>query len=127
MSSLTLGITRIASGQMRATILGLRARPFTSILSLLLVPLFSYANLLCVAGASGDEECEREAEHNYLTVPGGHNPCGAEANHQPKQDPKHQHHECSRDSCFCATMYTVVAQQTVAKPTQVIRLPWLDF
>lgn len=102
-----------------------RARPLISIPSLLLVPLFAYANFLCAAGGADDKGCGHEEAHSYLAGPHDHNSGEAEASHQ--QTPHHHDHDCSRDSCFCATMNTVVAQQTVAKPNQVISLRGLDF
>src|ERR1700681_4153710 len=91
-----------------------RAQPLISILSLLLVPLFACADFLCVAGGADDKECEHEAAHSYLARPNDHDSGEAEASHQ--QTPHHHDHDCSRDSCFCVTMNTVVVQQTIAKP-----------
>jgi len=102
------------------------ARPFALILSVLLATSFAYANLLCVAGGAADTECEHEAAHNHVPAPDHPSFGEAEASHQQKQDPKHQDRGCSRGSCFCVTMNTVVVQQTVAKPIQVVRLQLLD-
>jgi hypothetical protein len=102
----------------------LRARPFTSVLSLLLVPVFAYANFLCVACGADDKECEHETAHSHVAAPHHHSFGEAETSHQ-QQYPKHSH-DCSRDSCFCVTMNTIVTQQTVAKPNQVVPSPLLD-
>jgi hypothetical protein len=121
MSGLTLGARRIRLQWMRTRTPTFRARPFTSVLSLLLALLFAYANFLCAAGGEDDKECERETTHSHMAASNHHSPSEAEASHQ-QQDPKHPH-DCSRDSCFCATMNTVVTQQTVTKPRPVVSSP----
>jgi hypothetical protein len=89
-------------------------------LSLLLLLVFAYANFLCAAGGEDDKECEHEAAYSHVAAPDRHSCGGAETGHQ-QQDPNHPH-DCSRESCFCVTMNTVVTQQTIAKPKPAISL-----
>jgi len=89
-------------------------------LSLLLALVFAYANLLCAAGDVSDKECRPEGVHSHAVVCDHDSSAEAEAGHQ-RQDAKHSH-SCSRDSCFCVTMNTVVTQQTIAKPKPSISL-----
>jgi hypothetical protein len=75
-----------------------------TLLSLLFVPLFAYANLLCVAGSATCDVCE----HHEADADCG----GAETTHHDEA-PAHPAKDCSKDSCFCVTMNTVVTQPTV--------------
>jgi len=112
MSGLTLGMGRIGLQQMQTRTPTVRARPFISVVSLLLVPLFAYANLLCVAGEASD--CD------------SHDVSEAQTSHH-HESPTHQHNDCSHDSCFCLTMNTGGTQQTIVKPAPVPSFHSFDF
>jgi len=85
-----------------------RTRALTTWLSLMLVPLFAYANFLCAAGSFPDEECAKDES----------------AHHEHGDSDHHQQKDCSKDSCFCATMSAVTSPQTIVKPdtSRLIRL-----
>ena len=88
----------------------LTSRIRTQGLALLLVPVFAYANLLCVAGGAPHQECADE-----------------DAGQHHEQSPTQRRNDCSQDSCFCLTMNTVATQTTVATPKQVVTFHALDF
>jgi len=81
---------------------------FTTLLSLLLVPLFAYANLLCVASGVACDVCEHQETDSDCA--------GTEAAHHDEV-PAHPVKDFSKDSCFCVTMNTVVTQPTVTNPS----------
>src|ERR1041384_750050 len=89
--------------------------PFTALLSLLLVPLSAYANLLCVAGGAAFDVCEHHETDSDCA--------GTDASHHDGAPP-HPAKDCSKDSCFCATMNAVTSPQTIVKPgvTHSVRL-----
>src|SRR5438128_33270 len=91
-----------------------RTGAFTALLSLLIVALFAYANLLCIAGAA----CEHgDNDSDYA---------GSDASHHDEA-PAHPAKDCAKDSCFCITMNTVVTQPTVIKPNHSVSLRVVDF
>ena len=91
-----------------------RTGAFTTLLSLLIVLLFAYANLLCVAGGTILNACE--SDHC----------AGAEAAHHDEA-PAHPAKDCSKDTCFCLTMNTVVPQPTIPAPNHAASLLVADF
>ena len=88
----------------------------------LVVVLFAYANLLCAIGGAAVEACEHRDAHSHCD--------GAESAHH-NGVPTQQSKDCSKDSCFCLTMNTVVTQQTVTKPNhtslRVVDLTFVQF
>lgn len=112
MSGLTLGARRLRWKWMGTPTPTFRARPVISVLSLLLVPLFAYANFLCVAGEASDCDSQDVSE--------------AQTTHH-QESPTHQHNDCSHDSCFCLTMNTVGTQQTIVKPAPILSFHSFDF
>src|SRR2546425_9132297 len=90
---------------MRALTSHPRTGVFTALLSVLIAPLFAYANLLCVAGGAAFDVCEHHDVDSDCA--------GAEAAHHDEAPPSK---DCSKDSCFCITMNIIVTQPTVTKP-----------
>src|SRR5438874_38248 len=86
-----------------------RTGALTTLLLLLIVPLFAYANLLCVAGGAFETCCEAESARHHDESDADHH----DADHSP-----------TKDSCFCATMNAVASPQTIVKPavTHSVRL-----
>src|SRR5216117_3747303 len=78
-----------------------RTRALTALLSVMLVPLFAYANLLCVAGGAFETCCEAASAHHHDDSDADHH----DADHSP-----------TKDSCFCSTMNAVTSPQTMVKP-----------
>src|SRR6266404_4693325 len=95
-----------------------RTGAFTTLLSLLIVPLFAYANLLCVAGGTALNACEHHDADSD---------CAGTASAHHDGAPAHPAKDCSKDSCFCLTMNTVVPQPTIATPSHAASLLVADF
>src|SRR5690242_6131822 len=94
-----------------------RTGAFTTLLSLLIVALFAYANLICAAGGATSDACaQADADHHCETT-------DAPNHHDDAPTPPSK--DCSKDSCFCITMNTVATQTPIAKPHSVIVHTWL--
>ncbi len=90
----------------------------TALLSLFIVSLFAYANLLCVAGGAAFDVCaHRDADSDCADVETTHH----------NEAPAHPSKDCSKDLCFCITMNTASTQPTITQPNHTSSRRVVDF